>query len=301
MKICRFDDRRVGVVHGDRVADVTSVIAKLPSLTWPFPADDQFIAHLDALRPAIEAALPDAPVKPLEAVQLLSPVANIGKVVAAPVNYEAHFTEAVETPEIRLSKSIRKISDAGLFLKATSSVVGAHGGVAVRFPDRRSDHEVELAVVIGRECRDCRAEDALAFVAGYTIGLDMTVRGIEDRSFRKSVDSYTVLGPWMVTADEILDPDALDLEIRVNGDVRQSSNTRRLIIGTRELIAWASRWYTLYPGDVLMTGTPEGVGPVQAGDVLTASIERIGTMTTYVRATDPSPISGSGVETASYS
>jgi 2-keto-4-pentenoate hydratase/2-oxohepta-3-ene-1,7-dioic acid hydratase in catechol pathway len=106
----------------------------------------------------------------------------------------------------------------------------------------------------------------------------MTIRGTEDRSFRKSPDSYTVLGPWLVTADEIPDPGALDVSISVNGTERQKANTRELILGVPELIAWASSFYTLYPGDVLLTGTPQGVGPVRPGDVMVASISRIGEM-----------------------
>ena len=109
-------------------------------------------------------------------------------------------------------------------------------------------------------------------IAGYCVGLDMSVRGAEDRSFRKSIDSYSVLGPWLVTPDELREPDSVDFTLKVNGEVRQQSNTRHLIFKTRKLIAWASNWYTLYPGDVIMTGTPEGVSPVGPGDVMDAEI-----------------------------
>ncbi len=139
-------------------------------------------------------------------------------------------------------------------------------------------------VLIGRQGRDIAAERALDHVVGYAIGLDMTVRGPEDRSLRKSIDSYAVLGPWLVTADEIADPGTLDLELRVNGELRQRSNTRHLIFDVPKLIAYASAAYTLYPGDLIMTGTPEGVGPVVAGDVIEAEIEGIGAMTVAVRA-----------------
>jgi 2-keto-4-pentenoate hydratase/2-oxohepta-3-ene-1,7-dioic acid hydratase in catechol pathway len=158
--------------------------------------------------------------------------------------------------------------------------------VAVRKPDRRTDHEVELAFVIGREARNVSKGDALSYVAGYTIGLDITIRGSEDRSFRKSPDSYSVLGPWLVTADEIPDPGVLDLQVSVNGTRRQQSNTRYLILGVPELIELASSFYTLYPGDVIFTGTPEGVSPIQPGDEIVASIERIGSMTVAVRAAE---------------
>ncbi len=150
-------------------------------------------------------------------------------------------------------------------------------------PDRRTDHEVELAVVIGKEARDVSKEDALRHVAGYCIGLDITIRGSEDRSFRKSADSYSVLGPWLVTADEIPNPGQLDLQIAVNGEMRQSSNTKYLILGVAELIELASSFYTLYPGDVIFTGTPEGVSPIEPGDEIVATIEKIGTMRVNVR------------------
>ncbi|MCZ6763438.1 MAG: fumarylacetoacetate hydrolase family protein, partial [Alphaproteobacteria bacterium] len=160
---------------------------------------------------------------------------------------------------------------------------GAGEGMDVIFPERRSDHEVELALIIGRRASNVSQADALDVVAGYCIGLDMSVRGTEDRSMRKSADGYTVLGPWLVTPDEVPDPQKLDFWIKVNGETRQSSNTGLMTVPIDELIALASRWYTLYPGDVILTGTPEGVGPVVSGDVMEAHIESVGTMTVAVR------------------
>jgi 2-keto-4-pentenoate hydratase/2-oxohepta-3-ene-1,7-dioic acid hydratase in catechol pathway len=138
--------------------------------------------------------------------------------------------------------------------------------------------------VIGRRAQAVPAADALEYVAGYCIGLDISIRGPEERSLRKSVDTYTVLGPWLVTADELADPSHLDLQISVNGELRQKANTRDLILGVPELIEFASSFYTLLPGDVLLSGTPEGVGPICPGDVMRATIERVGEMTVHVRA-----------------
>jgi len=121
-------------------------------------------------------------------------------------------------------------------------------------------------------------------VIGYSIGLDMTARGPEDRSFRKSIDTYSVLGPWLVTADEIHDPDDVALSISVNGELKQSSSTKQLIYDCRKLIEWGSSFYTFYPGDVLYTGTPEGVSPVKPGDTMVARIDPIGEMHVSVRA-----------------
>ena len=127
-------------------------------------------------------------------------------------------------------------------------------------------------------------DEALSYVAGYSIGLDISIRGSEDRSFRKSPDSYSVLGPWLVTADEIPDPGVLDLQITVNDEQRQHSNTKYMILGVPELIELASAFYTLQPGDLIFTGTPEGVSPIQAGDRIVATIDTIGTMTVATRA-----------------
>jgi 2-keto-4-pentenoate hydratase/2-oxohepta-3-ene-1,7-dioic acid hydratase in catechol pathway len=162
--------------------------------------------------------------------------------------------------------------------------VGPAGGVPVRFPERRTDHEAELVVVIGKQGTDIDQASALDHVAGYCLGLDMTVRGPEDRSFRKSPDGYAVLGPYLVTADEIPDPDNVPISLSVNGDVRQSSNTSHLVYGIRRLIEFASSFYTLYPGDVYYTGTPAGVGPVRPGDVITVESAAIGRFDVKVRA-----------------
>jgi 2,4-didehydro-3-deoxy-L-rhamnonate hydrolase len=283
VKFCRYNDNRLGVVEGESVYDVSYALEAIPAARWPFPRGDQFVAHLDAIVSAVKRKGFGQPAA-LGSVTLRCPVPNAPKIVAAPVNYQLHLDESVADPGITFGKVPLAIGDAGLFLKSPTSLIGPDETIDLRFPDRRSDHEVELGLVIGKLCSDVSRDDALDYVAGYAIALDMTVRGKEDRSFRKSIDGYSVLGPWLVTADEIPDPDALDLEIRVNGQIRQKSNTKHLIYDIRKLIEWASQWYTLYPGDVLMTGTPEGVSPVQPGDVLECSIERVGTMTVRVGA-----------------
>jgi 2-keto-4-pentenoate hydratase/2-oxohepta-3-ene-1,7-dioic acid hydratase in catechol pathway len=181
------------------------------------------------------------------------------------------------------------IHTAGLFLKATSSLAGPGDGVAIQQPERRTDHEVELAFVIGRAARNVSHADALQYVAGYSVGLDISLRGPEERSFRKSVDSYSVLGPWLVTADEIPDPGNLDICIEVNGQLRQQSNTRFMILNVARLVELASSFYTLHPGDIVFTGTPEGVSPIVPGDRIAATIEQIGTMEVSVRAADAAP------------
>jgi 2-keto-4-pentenoate hydratase/2-oxohepta-3-ene-1,7-dioic acid hydratase in catechol pathway len=293
MRFCRFDEGRLGLVEGDTIRDVTAALDVLPAHTYPFPQHDVFIANLDAVTARARELARSAPVLPLDRVTLLSPVANPGKIVAAPVNYQKHLDEVRDNPQLHGNNpgNTFTIQSAGLFLKATSSLVGPGQGIVVRCAKRRTDHEVELAVVIGRTASRVSRRDALGFVAGYSIGLDISIRGSEDRSFRKSPDSYSVLGPWLVTADEIPDPGALDLRITVNGQVRQQSNTKYMILGVAELIEMASTFYTLQPGDLLFTGTPEGVSPIEAGDQIVATIDQIGSMAVVTRADPHRPAS----------
>ncbi len=284
MKLCRYDENRVGVVLDDGIHDVTQALDALPPQRYPLPAHDILIAGLGGLRPALEAAAGKSRPIPPDRVKLLSPVANPGKVIAAPVNYTKHLQEALADKGIHHGNLIGEIHKVGCFLKATSGVAGPGEGVALVHTDRRNDHEVELAVVIGRKAKNVPAAQALSYVAGYCIGLDMTIRGPEERSMRKSPDSYCVLGPWLVTADEVGDPGKLSISIKVNGEPRQDAHTSDLILPVAKLIEWTSSFYTLHPGDVILTGTPQGVGPVKAGDVMLASIEKIGAMQVACRA-----------------
>ena len=283
MKLCRFGENRYGVVREGRVYDVTEHVAKAV-VAAPLQRGDAAIANLADIVRLVEQAELDAPVASVNEASFLAPVINPTKIIGAPVNYEAHIAESLADPGITYNHAVAGIEKAGLFLKSSSALVGPGEGVAVRFSDRRTDHEIELGVVIGLECANVSEARALDVVAGYAIALDMTVRGTEDRSFRKSIDTYAVLGPWLVTPDELPEPDSVDFTLKVNGAVRQQSNTRHLIFKTRKLIAWASNWYTLYPGDVLMTGTPEGVGPVAPGDVMECEMQYVGAMRVAVRA-----------------
>ena len=284
MRICRFNDNRLGVVLGDEVADVSAVIDELPSLRWPLPHGDAFIAALPKLRARMTELAAVSARLPLSSLHLLSPVANPGKVIAAPVNYAKHIQESRQDAGINFGSDVSAIDRYALFLKASSSVVGADEGIEIHHDDgRRTDHEVELALVIGQTARNVPQEQALQYVAGYFIGLDITIRGTEDRSFRKSLDTFTVLGPWLVTADEFGSPDAVELSLHVNQERRQQASTRDLIWSVAKLVSFASAAYTLHPGDVIMSGTPEGVGPIQRGDTLCADIQGIGQMKVAVR------------------
>jgi len=289
MRLCRYDDNRLGLVEGYTLRDVTRATEKLPQLRWPFPHGDQLIASLDTIRHAIGNAAEASPRRLITEVKLLSPVANPPRIIGAPLNYKLHVDETAD-PSINHGVPLANydgfetpIDKHGLFLKSQTGAAGPGEGIEIKFPGRRNDHEVELAVIIGRGGKNIPRGYAMDHIAAYTIGLDITVRGTEDRSYRKSADGYSVLGPWLVTKDEIAEPGNLNLHISVNGEIRQSANTRDLIVSIPDLISRVSHIYALYPGDVIMTGTPEGVAEIQPGDTLIASIEQIGAMEIKVR------------------
>jgi 2-keto-4-pentenoate hydratase/2-oxohepta-3-ene-1,7-dioic acid hydratase in catechol pathway len=278
MRICRFDKDRLGIVEGDEVLDVTKALEAIPAQRWPLAQGDPFILNFRRVLAAAKKLAPRAKRKPLSKVKLLSPVANPGKIIGAPINYNDHIAESIKDPGIAHGRTnIQKgIGDWGLFLKAGSSLIGFGEDIRLRWPERRNDHEVELALVIGKRGNRIPREQALSHVCAYAIGLDMTVRGPELQCFRKSIDTYSVLGPWLTTADEISDPNHLDLSITVNGELRQSSNTKYLVYDIERLIEFGSSMYTLHPGDIIMTGTPAGVSPVKPGDILHARVEGVG-------------------------
>ncbi len=223
----------------------------------------------------------------LSGVRLRAPLDRPGKIIAAPVNYSRHMSEMSETLDI---------NDLGVFLKANSSVCGPGDVIRLPYADRRFDQEGELGVVIGRQARGIAEADALDAVFGYTCLLDITMRGGEDRSLRKSFDTFTPIGPWIVTADEVGNPDSLALTCSVSGRVRQEGNTRSLIWPVAKLVAYTSSVMTLYPGDVIATGTPEGVGPLADGDSIELTIEKIGTLSVRVSAAGATacPTAGAG-------
>lgn len=284
MKLCWFNDHRLGVVRDEQVYDVTAALKVLLPPIYPGQRGDLLIEHLAEVCREAASLVAVAEKISVNEARFLSPVAQPGKIIGVPVNYTKHIAEAdSQRGTVFTQKLTGGIKEQGLFLKANSALVGAGEGVEISFPERRTDHELELGVIIGRTARNVSISNALNYVAGYSIALDMVVRGSEDRSFRKSIDTYAVLGPWLVTADEIADPGNLNFELSVNGKVRQSSNTKHMIINIAEQIAWGSSFYTLQPGDIIMSGTCEGVGQVVAGDVMHCRIDCIGEMKVAVR------------------
>ncbi|WP_329204122.1 fumarylacetoacetate hydrolase family protein [Streptomyces sp. NBC_00683] len=265
MRLALFNKGRLGLVDGDTLVDVTEQLAGKGALG----AAGALHEHIE--RVARDAASPldlaTCARVPLARAVLEAPLPRPGKIIGAPVNYLDHKAEMEYTTSV---------ADLGVFLKANSSVIGPDQDILLPYTDRRTDQEGELGVVIGRTARHVGVDDALDHVFGYTCVLDITVRSGEDRSTRKSFDTFTPVGPWVVTADEIPDPDSLGLRCDVGGSTRQRTNTADLIFDVRELIAYTSSVMTLHPGDVIATGTPAGVGPLTHGDRVVLEIERVG-------------------------
>lgn len=267
MKICSFLDPagavRVGLVADRGVVDVTDQV--------PAGGTGSPLRRLLASGIPLTALRAEGPV--VTTPRLLAPVPDPSKIVAAPVNYVDHQVEMSQDSHI----------DAlGVFLKAPSSLVGDGALVELPYHDRRFDQEGELAVVIGRRATHVASEDVAAHVAGYTCLLDMTMRGGEDRSVRKSFDTFTPVGPHLVTPDDVGPLEDLELRTWVGGALRQRAAVRDLIWGVPALVAYVSSVMVLEPGDVVTTGTPAGVGPVHDGDEVTVEITGIGRLSVTV-------------------
>jgi 2-keto-4-pentenoate hydratase/2-oxohepta-3-ene-1,7-dioic acid hydratase in catechol pathway len=286
VKLALFDDWRVGLVDANArvIRDVTTLVPGAGD-TDSFGAGWwlRLCRDFDELRPRLEIAVHDRPGLALADVQLRPPVLNPGKLIATASNYGDHVTEMRDVVLDRVAGHVdRWLLDFDVFLKATSSIVGP--GDAVQLParpvaeGREIHHESELAVVIGRGGAHIDEAKALDHVLGYTIGLDMTVRGDGDRSRRKSYDTFTPIGPWIVTADEVADPNRLEVRLEVDGEVRQEANTKDMLVDVAGIIAYTSSVMRLDPGDVILTGAPPGVGQVHVGEMMVSQISEIGTM-----------------------
>jgi 2-keto-4-pentenoate hydratase/2-oxohepta-3-ene-1,7-dioic acid hydratase in catechol pathway len=288
MKLAVFDDNRVGLVENDDIYDVTDVVAGV-SDSWPPVFMSRLIADWSNALPRLMESRRRAIARSLKSVTLQPPVPFPGNIVAAPANYRKHVGELGDRS---ISKTGHSANELGFFLKATSSLTGA--GQEIRLPrgsTRRFDHESELAVIIGRRARNVPHSKALDHVFGYSCLVDVTMRlepgaPAEERPMRKSFDTFAPLGPWIVTADEIPDPQALRNRLWVNSELRQDANTRDMTVGVSALIEIVSSVMTLNPGDIIATGTPAGVGPIKSGDVLRIEIENVGDMTLAISETD---------------
>lgn len=281
MKLALFNGNRLGVVRDDTIVDVTHVLPH-----W----DNGYMANFwlrlchdfDTLRPRLEEAAVAGQGVPLSQVRLNAPVLNPSKIIAAASNYAAHRAEMAARRDVAAAPSW--LQEFDVFLKAPSSIIGPDDTVYLpEVGDREIHHESELAFVIGRGGKNIPEERALEHVLGYTILLDITVRGDGDRSRRKSYDGFTPIGPYVVTSDQIGDPHNLHIRLWVNGQIRQDVNSGDMLVKIPQMIAYASRVFTLNPGDVFTTGSPPGVGQIHRGDTMVTEIEKIGRMTNYVK------------------
>jgi 2-keto-4-pentenoate hydratase/2-oxohepta-3-ene-1,7-dioic acid hydratase in catechol pathway len=275
MKIARFNGGRIGIVVGDTIRDVT-VAAGIDPAEWPPVGPVRLIADFAALRDKLAAAAQMASPLPLDEAWLETPVPWPNKVIAYPTNYRDHAAEMASTTRADLQ---------GYFLKANSSLSGPNDPIELPdVPGREVHHECEIAVVIGKQGRQIPIAPAIDHVFGYSCLLDITIRGKEERVMRKSFDTFTPVGPWIVTADEIPDPADIGMRLWVNGEKRQEATTKDLIVDIAQMIALASSASTLYPGDIIATGTPAGVGPIRDGDRVTIEVDHVGRMSVPVVA-----------------
>jgi 2-keto-4-pentenoate hydratase/2-oxohepta-3-ene-1,7-dioic acid hydratase in catechol pathway len=205
---------------------------------------------------------PTGDIANLSLVDVDLPVAP-SKVLAVGLNYADHIAEMKRTP----------LGTPLIWFKAPSSLLAHNGTIEIAFPEHQTDFETELGIVIGRSAKNIPAERALDFVFGYTIGLDISDRDLQksEKQFGrcKSFDTYTPIGPFVYRDVDVRD---LPLELRQNGEVRQKARTSQMIYSVGEIVSFASQSLTLMPGDVILTGTPSGVGPIRAGDELEAQI-----------------------------
>ncbi|MFM9983299.1 MAG: fumarylacetoacetate hydrolase family protein [Burkholderiales bacterium] len=283
MKLAVNTEHRIGVVEGDQFYDVTDAVPGAGP-AWPPMYMNRLIAEWAELGPKVAAARKAASPVALSSMKLLPPNPCPVHVIAAPANYRKHIGEI----GARSVSKGRTAEQQGFFMKSTASLVGAGGAIELpRGSTRRFDHESELAVIIGKRARNVPRAEAMDYVFGYSCLMDITMRiepGVaeEERVTRKSFETFTPLGPWIVTADEVADPHALRNQLWVNGVSKQDANTRDMIVNIPTLIELISSVMTLNPGDVIASGTPEGVGPIVPGDSIRIGIESVGEMTLSV-------------------
>lgn len=272
MKLARFTQNgktRIGKVTGDNIVDLSGVDGVTDSMR-------ALLTNFDNLKDALENAQGDS--YPLSEVKLEAPINDPQKYLAIGMNYKAHVEES--------DRGGHKAPPYQLwFNKQVSCINGPYDAIERPVVSDELDYEAELAFVIGKECKNVSKEDALSVIAGYMVSNDVTVRDWQHRTptytIGKSFDTHGPVGPWLTTADEIDNPEALDIALYVNGIERQRSNTSQLIYKIADQIAYLTNVMTLYPGDIVATGTPSGVAAVdqnwlKPGEVCRVEIEKLG-------------------------
>jgi 2-keto-4-pentenoate hydratase/2-oxohepta-3-ene-1,7-dioic acid hydratase in catechol pathway len=293
VKICHYNNNRAGVVVGNKVMNIGDSLIQAGLVRQGYT----MLEIIDALanQPAAMQIARDAANssggEDLLSIKLLAPITNPGSLWAAAANYYAHRAEMVE----RVGSANREVKNkddlmAEFFLKPTSSIIGPGDTIVLPKISKLVDFECELCAVIGKRTRKVTEAQALDHVFGYTICWDISQRdpwgkGIHNtRNIRKGFDTFSALGPWIVTRDEIDEPQNLSIKVLQNGKEAMVAHTSDMICGLREHIRFLSSCLTLRPGDLITTGTPAGVSKLNHGDHLHGTIEKIGSMELHVRA-----------------
>jgi 2-keto-4-pentenoate hydratase/2-oxohepta-3-ene-1,7-dioic acid hydratase in catechol pathway len=293
LKLANFEKEgtvRAGIVKDNRIFDIAEEaesgrVRIFRSVTCVDQLlDDRLLEALKKAEPRLTAGKG----APLRSVRLRSPVLYPEKIFMVAVNYGLHGRETNTAPP----------ASPYLFTKFRNSLIGPGDAIMAPRSSKQVDWEVELAVVIGREGKNIKRNKAYSYVAGYTVSNDISFRDFQGKRVEglgmnwvkgKGMDSSFPLGPWLVTRDEIPDPNSLRISLKVNGEQKQGSNTRDMLIKVDELVSYASIGTTLRPGDIISTGTPEGIAAatgepyLKDGDVVEARIEKIGVLRNPVK------------------
>ena len=273
MKLVYFNDYRMGVLKGDAVVDVSAVVADIPHV-GPGDLMSGLIARFDAYRGRLQAAADAGAGVPLASVTLRPPLPKPGNIVCMAVNYMENGT-------------LKEAAPINAFHKAPTAIIGP--GDTMVLPDVAAsifEGEAEMALVIGKRAKNVAAADAFKHIFGYINFIDGSARGLAPQSFfhMKSRDTFAPIGPWLVTADEIADPQKLDINLWVNGALKQDFNTDDMAHKIARCIEWVSHCHTLEPGDILATGTNHrGLHAFQDGDKIELETEGLGRLAFNVR------------------
>jgi len=292
MKICHYNRNEAGVVEGDKVYPIGEALVKAKYVRDGYTMLEVVTAlanepgALDIARGAAKSAAP----LPLASVKLLAPITNPPSLWAAAANYRAHQAEMkIKMGSADRAELTKDELMAEFFLKPTSSIIGPGDTVVLPKISKDVDFECELCAVIGKKARKVTEERALDYVFGYTICWDLSQRDPwgrgrhNTRNIRKGFDTFSALGPWIVTKDEIDEPQNLSINVEQNGKPAMTAHTSDMICGLREHIRFLSSCLTLRPGDLITTGTPAGVSKLRDGDHLHGTIEKIGSMELFVK------------------
>jgi 2-keto-4-pentenoate hydratase/2-oxohepta-3-ene-1,7-dioic acid hydratase in catechol pathway len=293
MKICLYKSNEAGVVVGDLVYPIGNALTRAGYLKTDYTMVDviEKLAALPAAMQCVRDCVQSGNPLPLNTIKLLAPIHNPPSIWAAAANYADHQKEMrarMGAPDrAQLGKDDLM---AEFFLKPSSSIIGPGDTIILPKVSQDVDFECELCAVIGKKARRVSEKEALDYVFGYTICWDISQRDPwgrgrhNTRNIRKGFDTFTPLGPWIVTKDEIDDPQNLTIEVELNGEPAMRADTKDMICTLREHIRFLSSVVTLRPGDLITTGTPAGVHKLKNGDKLRGSIEKIGEMELSVRA-----------------